>query len=372
MAAHRAEPSLHPSPRRMRIALVSTPFVAVPPRLYGGTELIVAELADGLVERGHDVTLFATGDSRTTAELRSRYARAQWPPEMLVDLDHVSWAMQQIAEQGTFDVVHAHSAIALACARLVPDVPIVYTLHHERDEKLSALYRDCQDAHFVAISDDQRRREIPLRDVTVIHHGLDPDKYQHTTRAAGDFVCFVGRFARVKGPHTAIRAAMAAGVPIRVAGEIHPPDEAWATDELRDLLLDPLVRFVGSIGLAEKAPLLRDARALLAPIAWHEPFGLILIEAMLSGCPVVAFPRGSVPELVEHGVTGFVAESFEHMVSLIRPGGAVDRFDRVRCRERAVERFGRDRMITEHLALYARVCESAAHTDGARPALLIA
>lgn len=372
MAAHRPEPPLYPSPRRMRIALISTPFVAVPPRLYGGTELIVAELADGLVERGHDVTLFATGDSRTAAELRSLYAQAQWPPEMLVDLDHVSWAMQQVAEQGTFDVVHAHSAIALACARLLPDVPIVYTIHHERDEKLTALYRKCQESHFVAISDDQRRREIPLRDVTVIHHGLDPAKYQHAAHAAGDYVCFVGRLARVKGPHTAIRAATAAGVPIRVAGEIHPPDEAWATAELRDLLVDPLVRFVGSIGLAQKAPLLRDARALLAPIAWHEPFGLILIEAMLSGCPAVAFPRGSVPELVEHGVTGFVAHSFEHMVSLIRPGGAVDRFDRVRCRERAVERFGRDRMIAEHLALYARVRESAAHSDAARPTLLIA
>jgi glycosyltransferase involved in cell wall biosynthesis len=355
----------------MRIALVSTPFVAVPPRLYGGTELIVAELADGLVERGHDVTLFATGDSRTRAELRSLYDVAQWPPEMLVDLDHVSWAMQQIAERDTFDVVHAHSAIALACARLLPGVPLVYTIHHERDEKLSALYRNCGDAHYIAISDDQRRREIPLRDVTVIHHGLDATKYQHAPRAAGDHVCFVGRLARVKGPHTAIRAAIAAGVPIRVAGEIHPPDEAWAAAELSDLLVHPMVRFLGPIGLPQKAPLLRDARALLAPIAWHEPFGLILIESMLSGCPVVAFARGSVPELVEEGVTGLVAESFEHMVTLIRPGGAVDRFDRVRCRERAVERFGRDRMIAEHLALYARA-NGLADAAGARPALAIA
>jgi glycosyltransferase involved in cell wall biosynthesis len=357
----------------MRIALISTPFVAVPPRLYGGTELMVAELADGLVELGHDVTLFATGDSRTAAELRSLYDRAQWPPEMLADLDHVSWAMQQVADDGAYDVVHAHSAIALACARLVPHVPLVYTIHHARDEKLSALYRNCQDAHFVAISDDQRRREIPLRDVTVIHHGLDPDKYRCAPRAAGDYVCFVGRLAQVKGPHVAIRAATAAGVPIRVAGEVHPPDEAWAAAELHDLLLDPAVHFVGSIGLEQKAPLLRDARALLAPIAWNEPFGLILIEAMLSGCPVVAFPRGSVPELVEEGVTGFVAGSFEHMVELIRPGGAVDRFDRVRCRERAVERFGRDRMIGEHLALYARACGLTTNGGAAeRHALLTA
>ncbi len=354
----------------MRVALISTPFVAVPPRMYGGTELVVAELAEGLVARGHDVELFATGDSRTTAELRALYAQAQWPPQMLTDLNHVSWAMQQVADRGPFDVVHAHSAVALACARLVPGVPLVYTLHHERDEQLSGFYRFCGDAHYVAISDDQRRREIELGDVTVIHHGLDPDKYQFSHEAAGDYVCFVGRLARVKGPHTAVRAAVAAGVPIRVAGNVHPPDEAWASAVLRPMLGGPNVRELGPIGLDEKAPLLRDARALLAPIEWNEPFGLILIEAMLSGCPVVAFARGSVPELIEEGVTGFVARSPEHIAELIRPGGPVDRFDRARCRRRAVERFSRDRMVDEHVALYERLTHRSA--DDPLQALMIA
>lgn len=339
----------------MRIALISTPFVAVPPKLYGGTELVVHELADGLVARGHHVELFATGDSRTTAELRWLYPHAQWPPEMLADLDHVSWAMEQVAERGSFDLIHAHSAVALGCARLVPGIPMVYTLHHERDEQLSAFYRHCQSAHYIAISDDQRRREIALRDVTVIHHGLDPAKFQYAPRAAGEYVCFVGRFSRVKGPHTAIDAAARAGVPICVAGEVHPPDEGWAATVLAPRLRQPHVRYIGSIGLREKAPLLCGARALLAPIEWNEPFGLILIEAMLSGCPVVAYARGSVPELVEPGVTGFIAHSFEHLVELIRPGGSTDAFDRLRCRERATERFSRERMVTDHLALYARV-----------------
>jgi glycosyltransferase involved in cell wall biosynthesis len=342
----------------MRIALISTPFVAVPPRRYGGTELVVHELVEGLAARGHDVYLYATGDSRTTAELRWLYAQAQWPPEALTDLNHVSWAMQHIAEHGPFDVIHAHSAMALACARLVPGVPMVYTVHHERDERLSAFYRYYQDAYYIAISNDQRWREITLRDVTVIHHGLDPTKYQCTHSAACDYVCFVGRFSRVKGPHTAIEAAARAGVPIRVAGEVHPPDAAWADAELRHRLAQPHVRELGVIGLREKRPLLRDARALLAPVEWNEPFGLILIEAMLSGCPVVAFGRGSIPEVVEEGVTGFVVPSIDDMASLIRPGGAVDAFDRQRCRQRAAERFGRDGMVDDHLALYERVSRS--------------
>jgi glycosyltransferase involved in cell wall biosynthesis len=339
----------------MRIALVSTPFLAVPPRQYGGTELVVHELAEGLVERGHDVELFATGDSRTSAHLHALYAEAQWPPEVLRELNHVAWAMQQIAEHGPFDVIHAHSATTLACGRLLPGVPMVYTIHHERDEQLSAFYRFYPDVHYIAISENQRRREIPLRQLDVIHHGLDPARYQCASRPAGEYVCFVGRFSRVKGPHTAIDAAQRAGVPIRIAGEVHPPDEPWVEAELRHRLAQPHVSFIGSIGLDVKAPLLCHARALLAPVDWDEPFGLVMIEAMLSGCPVVAFARGSVSELVEEGRTGFIATSMEHMAELIRPNGPVDRIDRVACRARAIERFGRDRMVSQHLALYERV-----------------
>jgi glycosyltransferase involved in cell wall biosynthesis len=358
----------------MRIALVSTPFVAVPPHSYGGTELVVHELAEGLVERGHDVVLFATGDSATNAELRALYPEAQWPPHMLTDLNHVSWAMQQIAEHGQFDVVHAHSAMALACARLVPSVPVVYTIHHERDPQLSAFYSCCPHVHYIAISHDQRRREVPLGGVDVIHHGISPAKYECRPAASGGYVCFVGRLSRVKGPHTAIDVAARAGVPIRVAGGVHPPDEPWVNACLHARLRQPHVEYLDVIGLEEKRPLLRDARALLAPIEWNEPFGLILIEAMLSGCPVVAFARGSVPELVEDGVTGFIARNADEMVELIRPGGPVDTFDRLRCRARAVQRFSRDRMVAQHIALYERVARamSLAVPAVAQPTLLSA
>ncbi|HEX6309893.1 MAG TPA: glycosyltransferase family 4 protein [Longimicrobiales bacterium] len=351
----------------MRIAMVSTPFLAVPPKDYGGTELVVHELAEGLIERGHDVTLFTTGDSHTAAELRSLYPQAQWPPDMLTDLNHVSWAIA-LAVERAFDIIHAHSAVALAMGRLVRDVPLVYTLHHERDEKLSAFYRHFRDAWYIAISEDQRSREIQLPRLDVIHHGLSHDRYEWTERPDA-YVAYVGRLTRVKGPHTAIDAAARAGVEIRVAGDIHEVDRAFGEREIMPRLALPHVHYLGLVGMSAKVPLLRAARALLAPVEWNEPFGLILIEAMLSGCPVVGYPRGSLPELVESGVTGFLAATEAELVELIRPGGVLDAFDRRRCRERAVERFSRDRMVSNHERLYRRI---VLETAGARrrPALI--
>jgi glycosyltransferase involved in cell wall biosynthesis len=338
----------------MRIAMISTPFVRVPPRDYGGTELIVHELVEGLLDRGHDVTLFATGDSETRAELRSLYPQPRWPPDPMTDLDHVSWALQQAGTR--YDVIHVHSAAGLALGRLLPRARLAYTLHHDRDERLSDFYRHFPKVQYIAISEDQRAREVPLPRCEVIHHGLDPSRFQWAERPA-DYVSFVARLARVKGPHTAIDAAGRAGVPIRVAGEVHPVDEEFGQREVEPRLALPHVSYLGAIGAERKAPLLRDSRALLAPIEWNEPFGLILIEAMLSGCPVVAYPRGSVPELVEPGVTGFIVRDEAELVETIRPCGVLDAFDRRRCRERAVARFGRDRMVTQHEALYRRLTE---------------
>ena len=204
---------------------------------------------------------------------------------------------------------------------------------------------------FVAISRDQRRRETGVERCVVIHHGLHPDRYRWTERPE-PYVCFVGRITRVKGPHTAIDAATLAGVPIHVAGDAHPPDRAFAEVEVNPRLRSPLVTYLGCVGTEQKVPLLCNARALLSPIEWNEPFGLILIEAMLSGCPVVTFGRGSTPELIEHGVTGFLAGSLYEMAGLIRPDGPVDYLDRRRIRERAVRRFSRARMVAEYERVY--------------------
>ncbi len=350
----------------MKIALISTPFISVPPKDYGGTELIVHELAEGLTSRGHEVTVFATADSRTTARLEALYAEAQWPPDALVELNHVSWAFSRIMRE-EYDVIHCHAVTALALGRLLPEPPLVYTLHHVRDDRLSRIYEYFPWVWFAAISERQRTLEIPLPRMAVIHHGLDPSRYLGPT-SAGDAVCFLGRLSEVKGPHIAIDVAEAAGVAIWVAGRIHADDEdpSFSAREVVPRLERPHVRYLGPIGMEAKRELFCQARALLMPIKWEEPFGLVMIEAMLCGCPVVAFPRGSAPELIEEGVTGFLVEDARAMVEIIRDGLA--RFDRERCRSRAVERFGRDAMVASYERLYDRARRSEARSTPVEPA----
>ena len=338
----------------MRIAMISTPFLSVPPRDYGGTELIVYELVEGLTAKGHEVVLYATGDATSSAELKYLYSRPQWPPAPLPDINHVSWAISEIISDGSFDIVHTHSAFALPFSRLHPEIPLIYTLHHARDEDLSQFYRNFPDIRYIAISENQRRQEIPLRNCMVIPHGLDEDRYRYSETPA-DYVCFIGRFAEVKGPHTAIDVAKNAGLPIKVAGEVHQVDKEFAEREVMPRHAQPHVDFLGCVGNDRKVPLLQNARALLAPITWEEPFGLFMIEAMLSGCPVVGFPRGDLPELVEPGITGFIVTSPAEMAEAIRPGGVLDSFDRRRCRQRAAIRFSRSRLASDHEIAYAEL-----------------
>ncbi len=344
----------------MRIALVSTPFVPVPPRDYGGTELVMYQLAEGLLARGHDVTLFATGDSHTRARLVSFFDAARWPPDPLTEWTHLSRALEHIRGAG-YDIVHCQQPGALAMSRFLPDPPMVYTLHHARDEVLSAYYRQYPRIWYVAISERQRELEVELPHVTVIHHGLDPAAYTGPTHA-GDYLCFIGRLSRVKGPHTAIDIAARVGMQIRVAGAIHDDDDdpGYVDRELRPRLERSHVRYLGPIGLRQKAELLRNAWALLAPIEWEEPFGLVLIEAMLAGCPVVAYPRGSAAELIEPGVTGFLARDAEEMADIVRD--RLHGFDRERCRALAAARFGRDRMVEAYEAYYRRAIDAASRS----------
>lgn len=346
----------------MRIAIVSTPFVSVPPTDYGGTELVVYELAEGLVAKGHTVTVFAPADSTSNAEVRGLYPGAQWPPNTLIDADHVSWALQQIAEE-EFELVHAHSPVALAISRFLPTVPLVYTVHHDVDARLSGYYGQFSHVYYIAISGDQASRERTLGRYEVIHHGLDPDRYACVDNA-GDYVSFLSRLSPVKAPHTAIDAAKAAGVRIRVGGRVHEEDREYGQREIEPRLRLDHVDYLGRVDSRAKLPLLRDSRALLAPIQWNEPFGLVLIEAMLSGCPPIAYPRGSAKELIEPGVTGFLVNGEAEMVALIRPGGAVDSFDRAACRQRAIERFSRARMVADHERLYR---QAIAHSSATPP-----
>jgi glycosyltransferase involved in cell wall biosynthesis len=331
----------------MRIAMVSTTAVRVPPTGYGGTERIIHYLVEGLVRAGHAVTLFATGDSETAGELRALYPEAVWPIDSLAEIDHATWSLAQI-DASRFDVVHLHFAPAIAVARFV-DVPVVYTIHHPREEALTRFYRRFPQVHYVAISERQRALETPLPRTRVIHHGLDPADYPFVP-VAGDHVAFIGRFAPVKGPHHAIDAAHAAGVPIRLAGAPHVGEgESYHAREMEPRLALPDVTWVGEVGGTAKAEHLGRARATLFPIAWEEPFGLVMVESMLCGTPVIAFPGGAAAEVIDEGTTGFIVRDVTEMTAAIARAGALDR---ARCRAQAIERFPVDRMVRQYLEVY--------------------
>ena len=343
----------------MKIAVLSTPFASVPPSGAGGIERFVHELTEGLVDRGHDVTLYATADSTTRARLVALEPHAAGPPDLLRHQFHSAWALHAALAE-PFEVFHVQSAADVLLSRFVGRRAVVCTLHDPCAEEVSRrVFARMPEVFYVAVSRDQVERELPLPRLRVIHHGLAPADYPAPADSQG-YACFLGRLAPVKGAHLAIDVAAAAGLPIRIAGGKDPGEPGYFARELQPRLGRPGVEWLGEVGMEGKVALLRNARVLLSPHRWAEPFGLAMVEAMLCGCPVVASALGSAPELVDEGVTGFVARSTREMARLIAPGGPLDGLDRGRCRQRAVERFGRARMVAEYEALYAEACAAAA------------
>lgn len=343
----------------MRIAVISTPFIRVPPDGYGGTELFCANLVSRLVDQGHRVTLFATGDSESKAEVRALYPKGSWPPVPKNDMTHVEWAFEEIADASEpYDAVQINSPYGLPLAREL-DLPAVYTIHHARAEELSAIYADEPEAHYVAISARQLELEVPLAKASVIHHGLEPSEYPPSFEA-GRYLLHLGRFAPEKGTHIAIDAARKANVQIRLAGRCHPPDRQYYEAEIAPRLSSHSgVELCGEANHARKVTLLRGARAVLCPIRWEEPFGLIAIESMLCGTPVIGFPRGSFPEIVDEGVTGVLVSDADEMSEAIR---YIDRIDRRACAARARQRFSAARMAAEYELLFQSLRRGAAGT----------
>ncbi len=325
--------------------MVSTPFVAVPPPAYGGTELVVHSLAHALERAGHQVVVFATGDSRV-AGVRAFFHEAVWPPHPYAELLHCRFAAREI-QQGDFDVVHAHCPALLAfAADLKP--PLVYTLHHDAQPLLSRYYRCIPGIRFVAIS----ARQAELADPAVhevVHHGLDPELYPMVGPGGTD-AFFLGRLSRVKAPDLAVEAAARAGVRVTVAGKVHESDDepGWP-ETLSRALARPHVRWLEGADLAAKRRLFGRSRALLVPLRWEEPFGLVIIEALLAGCPVIAFARGAAPEIVEEGRTGFLVSGVREMAAALRHAS---RLDRLSIQARARERFSSARMAERYLSVY--------------------
>lgn len=332
----------------MRIALVSTPFVRLPPPAYGGTELVVDALVHALGRMGHEVSVFATGDSRAP-RLHSIFERAVWPPDPYAELVHCRAAAREMG-RGRFDVVHAHSPALLAFGDEL-GAPLVYTLHHDANEALSRYYATVPaPVCHVAIS----ARQAALASTppfAVVHHGLEPAMYPELG-AGGDAAFFVGRLSWVKAPDLAIDAARRAGLPIVVAGSQHLEDAAprgWRERVLAPALRGRGVTWLPRVDLPGKRALFAGARALLVPLRWEEPFGLVMIEALLAGCPVIASPRGASPEIVVHGEDGFLVSGADEMAAALHAAAALDR---QAIQARARRRFSADRMARDYVAVY--------------------
>ena len=335
----------------MRIALIAPPFIAVPPQRYGGTELFVAELASGLAQQGVAVTLYTNGESSLPVPMKWLYEKQEWPIEgdtevNLKALNHVAWAIRDAL--GSAEIVHMNNAPGLPLCRFA-DVPVVYTVHHAYEQPLADFYGQFPAVSFVTISDYQRK-ELKVPHARTIHHGIDMAKYRFQAKKQ-DYLCFLGRLAPPKGTHTAIDIAKRTGIPLKIAGEIQPLYREYWETQVKPHVDGRFIEYVGEVGLLEKNELLGNARAMLFPIQWDEPFGLVLVEAMACGTPVLAMPGGSVGEIVREGVSGYVRKSVQELADCIKDL----RFEPRDVRQYANEFFSKERMVNDYIKLYTGI-----------------
>ena len=351
----------------MRIAQVAPLFESVPPKTYGGTERVVSWLSEELVRLGHDVTLFASGDSMTTARLVSVCERSLRRVPNCVDqvAHHVLMVEQVMAERENFDLIHFHIDYLHYPASRWLNVPQVSTLHGRLDiPDLQPLYRNYKDMPVVSISDAQRDPLPWVNWQGTVHHGMPIDLFSLYPEP-GKYLAFLGRTSPEKGLDKAIEIAKLCDMPLKIAAKIDRVDLEYFNTVIKPLLKHPLIEFVGEIGYPEKIDFLGNAAALLFPIQWPEPFGIVMIEAMACGTPVIAYPRGSVPEVIEDGLTGFIVSDDKEAEEAIRN---VERFNRRNCRKRFEQRFTDVRMAQDYLAIYERLVQGEeaplAVTDG--------
>jgi glycosyltransferase involved in cell wall biosynthesis len=349
----------------MRIAQISPLWESVPPQRYGGTERVVHYLTEELVRLGHEVVLFASGDSQTSAELfpcvpeALRFAGHQGDPTI-----HEVIQIHRVIEQlDRFDILHFHTGHFHFPALAHLPVPFLNTMHGPLTHPDQALlYRHFDQVPLVSISDAQRQPIPHAHWLGTIHHGLPSDLYRFEPRPH-DYLAFVGRVSPEKRLDRAIEIAMAVGLPLKVAAKIDRVDQAYYHETIEPLLQgNPLVEFIGEVDDAGKQELYGHARALLFPIDWPEPFGLVMIEANACGTPVIAWRNGSTPEVIQHGINGFLVDSIEEAVAAVR---RVDSLDRARVRANFEVRFSATRQAREYEQLYGHLIQ-ARRSSGVR------
>ena len=337
----------------MRIVLIAPPWIPIPPPAYGGTEMVIDTLARGLQAAGHDVLLITTGDSTCEVTKQWTLPRAAGfnAPAPITELRHIIAGYQAAGEA---DIVHDHTLIGPVYAARFPELPVVTTNHTVFSQELSEYYSGIADrVPIIAISHHHASTSGSIPVATVIHHGLDLDRYPFGC-GDGRYALFLGRVHPDKGLDRAIDIAREAGVPLVIAAKIWQPDEwQWFEDAIRPRLGHG-VEYVGEVGFAQKIELLRGASCLLNPIRWDEPFGLVMIEALACGTPVIATPRGAVAEIVTDGETGFIREADDCLAEAVANVGCIDRR---RCRLQVESCFSAERMVRDHVAFYQSVID---------------
>ncbi len=337
----------------MKIAMLAPPWIKIPPAGYGGIEWVVHYLTDELVDRGHDVTLFATGDSTTNATLSATFDK-QMPDrigETVFDVQQVSTCFRRAAE---FDVIHDHSGFAAVAFAGFLQTPVIHTLHGPFTPVTCGFYQTFRDsAHFVSISDYQRSCCPDLRHAGTVYNPIDINSWPYRDKEEkGDYLLAFGRLCADKGFHTAIEVAKRTGEKLVIAGAIQPQSRDYYENVVRPQVDGEQITFVGEVNLTEKWNLFSKAKAFLFPIQWPEPFGLVMIEAMAAGTPVIAFPEGSVPEVVADGRTGFLVKDTDEMVEAL---GMLDRINPADCREYVQEKFSVSKCADGYENVYQEV-----------------
>jgi glycosyltransferase involved in cell wall biosynthesis len=343
----------------MRIAQIAPLYEAVPPKFYGGTERVVSYLTEALVDLGHDVTLFASGDSVTSAKLEAAWPRALRLDPTIRDplAPHVLLLerVRRIAHE--FDVLHFHLDYLPFPLFSTLDTPFVTTLHGRLDlPELQPVFESFPDAPVVSISNSQRQPLPQANWLSTIYHGLPENLLTPQTDRKPEYLAFLGRICPEKRVDTAIKIAAQSGLPLKIAAKIDKVDREYFKSEIEPLLSQAHVEFIGEIDESQKPAFLSGAKALLFPIDWSEPFGLVMIESMACGTPVIAFNRGSVPEVIDNGLTGYIVEDVQSAVAALQN---IDSLSREAIRAQFERRFSSKTMARNYLDSYAALIEAA-------------